>query len=367
MNAVAKRLLAGLVVLVLIAGAVGAYLLTRTEPTRFSAEFSQTVGLYAGSDVRILGVKVGKVTKVQPDGEVVKVDMELDGDQKVAPDTGAVVIAPSVVSDRYVQLTQPWVTGASIPDGTVISTDKTAVPVELDQIYTSLNDITTALGPNGANKKGALSDLLTVGAKNLKGNGKAINQVIRDLGGATGTLSKSDEKLFATVANLQEFNTTLVDNDRGVAQINRQFAQMTGYLADDRETLAAALSNLASALAVVDDFIRENRGALTDSVKKLTTTTQTLVRQRESLAEFLKVSPLVLRNFMDAYNPEYNVLDGRGNLNELSIWGRPTGNEPTGTTADDGAGGGSGDTAGDSGSETNAPPLLLPSVGVVDQ
>lgn len=365
MSTIAKRLLAGLVVLVLVAGAVGAYLLTRKEPTRFSADFSQTVGLYKGSDVRILGVKVGEVTKVEPDGEVVKVEMELDGDQKVAPDTGAVVIAPSVVSDRYVQLTQPWVTGSSIADGTVIPTDKTAVPVELDEIYTSLNDITTALGPNGANKNGALSDLLKVSAKNLKGNGKAINQVIRDLGGATGTLSKSDEKLFATVANLQEFNTTLVDNDRGVAQINQQFAEMTGYLSDDRETLAAALRNLAGALGVVDDFIRENRGALTDSVKKLTTTTQTLVRQRDSLAEFLKVSPLVLRNFMDAYNPEYNVLDGRGNLNELSIWGRPTGNEPTGATDD---GGGSGDPSeGASSSGTNAPPLLLPSVGVVER
>ena len=70
------------------------------------AEFVRAVGLYKGSDVRILGVKVGEVTDVSPRGDRVEVEMTYDDHYNVPAEAKAVVVAPSVVSDRYVQLTQ---------------------------------------------------------------------------------------------------------------------------------------------------------------------------------------------------------------------------------------------------------------------
>ena len=75
---------------------------------------------------------------------------------------------PSVVSDRYIQLAPVYTGGPAMSDNATIPRDRTATPVELDQLYTSLNKLATSLGPNGANSKGALSNLLNTAAANLE-------------------------------------------------------------------------------------------------------------------------------------------------------------------------------------------------------
>lgn len=309
------------------------------QGTEFDALFESSVGLYPGSNVEVLGVPVGTVTRVRAEGPNVRVSMRLDSDRQVAADSAAVIVAPTLVSDRFVQMTKAWTGGKALPAGAVLDRARTAVPVEIDDLYRSLNDIGQQLGPNGANANGALSDLLDVAADNLGGQGAGINQMIGEFGRATSTLADSGDDLFATIGNLKEFTDMLAANDQSVASVNRQFADVTDYLADDRQDLAAAIANLGDALAILDDFIADNRDHLTSSVKNLLGPTQVLVKQKESLEETVRLVPVVLQNFLKAYNPEYGTLDGRINLNELSIW---SGDGQTGATSSD------------------APPLLIP-------
>ena len=161
------------------------------DQKRVTAYFSRAVGVYAGSDVQVLGVRVGAVESVTPRGNRVEVVFTVDREVGVAPDTKAVVVAPSVVSDRYVQLTDLSRGGPVIADGAVIPESRTATPVELDELYASLNTLVTALGPDGANSDGALSELLDTGAANLEGNGKAFNESVRNFAEAARTLSGS--------------------------------------------------------------------------------------------------------------------------------------------------------------------------------
>ncbi|WP_456695978.1 MCE family protein [Aeromicrobium sp. P5_D10] len=330
-----------LVAAVLVAGFVG-YRAASGGGTEFKAKFEATIGLYPGSEVQVLGVRVGTVTAVEPTGDSVTVSMRLNKGENIAADTNAVIVAPTMVSDRFVQLTEPYVGGEKLKAGAVLATERTAVPVEIDDLYSSLIDASEKLGPNGANKNGALSDLLEVAAKNLDGQGADINKMIAEFGKATGTLSDTGDDFFATLANFKEFNDMLVTNDRGVANVNRQFAAVTDYLAEDRQDLAEAVANLGDALSIVDDFIDDNRGNLKTSVENLLGPTQVLVKQKDSLEEAVRTIPLVLQNYLKAYNPKTNTLDGRGNLNEVSIW------------ANDGL---SAQTS------KKAPPVLLPGVG----
>ena len=342
MSTTRKTLATAVVVaLVAIAGLL-AWRSSTSGGTHVEALFESTVGLYPGSEVQVLGVKVGKVTDVEPQGPVVRVSMELEAGQHVEADTGAVLVAPTLVSDRFVQLTKPDTGGARLKDGAKIPRNRTAVPVEIDDLYASLTDVATQLGPDGANQEGALSDLLDVAARNLDGNGAGINQMIDDFGKATGTLSGSSDDLFATIGNLKEFSDMLAANDQSVADVNRQFATVTDYLADDRADLADAITDLGDALAIVDDFIDDNRSNIKTSVDNLLGPTQVLVKQRKSLEESVRLMPAVLQNFLRAYNPEHNTIDARGNLNETSIWA------DAGLTAK---------------SSADAPPLLLPGAG----
>ncbi|HEU4912805.1 MAG TPA: MCE family protein [Actinomycetes bacterium] len=301
--ALVVALLAGLVVWLWPGGG------TRTA----RAEFVRAVGLYAGSDVRILGVKVGEVTDVTPDGDRVVVEMTYDDKYSVPADAKAVVVAPSVVSDRYVQLTPVYDGGPKLADDARIGLERTAVPVELDRIFASLNDLNVALGPEGANKDGALSRLLAVGADNLEGEGENINRTMRDFSLAIGTLSDGKEDLFGTLRNLQVFTTALAQSDQEVRAFNNDLASVADQLAAERDELALALKHLATALSEVAAFVKENRANLTTDIEGLADITGTLAKQKDAMAEVLDAGPVALSNLANAYNPSSGTLDTRNN------------------------------------------------------
>ena len=119
----------------------------------------------------------------------------------------------------------------------MIPLDRTATPVELDDLTASVNDLATALGPNGANADGALSDVLDTAAANLSGNGELFSETIQQLSDASAALADSRGDLFTTVDNLSKFTKALADSDAQVRSFNDKLADVSGYLADDRDDL----------------------------------------------------------------------------------------------------------------------------------
>ncbi|MFC4853719.1 MCE family protein [Actinophytocola glycyrrhizae] len=286
--------------------------------TRITAYFAKTVGVYPDSEVKVLGVGVGRITSVTPRGDRVRVEMTVDDGIEIPAAAQAVVVAPSLVSDRYVQLTPAYESGPLMADGTVIPLDRTATPVELDDLTASVNDLTTALGPNGANENGALSDVLDTAAANLAGNGELFNQTITQLSDASAALADSRGDLFTTVDNLATFTEALAESDAQVKAFNNRLADVSGYLAQDRDELGTALTSLGTALTDVHGFIATNKDAITSNVDKLTGVTQALVDQRAAVAEILDVAPLAMSNFLSTYDAASASFAIRGNLNELT-------------------------------------------------
>jgi phospholipid/cholesterol/gamma-HCH transport system substrate-binding protein len=285
--------------------------------TTLSAYFGKTVGLYAGSSVRVLGVPVGQVTDVTPQGDAVRVDMRVDAVQLPA-DVGAVVVAPSLVSDRYVQLTPAYDSGPTLATGTVLAKDRTATPVELDDLYASLDKLSTALGPNGANKDGALSGVLDTAANTLKGNGASLNSTVGQLADLAKTLDGSKDDLFSTVQNLNSFTGALAQSDQQLNEFYGRVADVSQFLAADSSDVGAALQSLGGALGDVQQFVNDNKGALESNVDKLASLSKVLVDQRASLAEVLDIAPTGATNFINSYDAASGTIAVRDNLNELT-------------------------------------------------
>jgi phospholipid/cholesterol/gamma-HCH transport system substrate-binding protein len=315
-----RRTVALVVALALLAAAavVAGRALTGGDSTRLTVYFDRAVNVHEGSDVRVLGVTVGTVRSVTPEPTRVKITLTVDSGVTLPADAHAVSIAPSLVSGRYVQLTPAYTSGPQLRDGDVIPVDRTAAPLEVDQLYASITELSETLGPDGVNRNGALSELLDVGAENLRGNGQALSHTLENFGSAAGTLAASREDFFGTIENLQAFTTMLKENDTGIREAQEQLADVSGFLAADRRELAAALTELGAALGEVDRFISDNRGRIKSNVDKLSSITGTLVRQRASLAEALDTAPLAAGNFLGTYNPATGTFDGRANLNEIS-------------------------------------------------
>ncbi|HWJ08618.1 MAG TPA: MCE family protein [Nocardioides sp.] len=314
----ARRFLpVAVVVLLLLAGVI--WMIGGNSNTKtVTAYFPRAVSVYEGSDVRVLGVAIGQVEEVVPQGTQVKVVMTYDGDVDVPQDAQAVIVSPSVVGDRYVQLTPAFEDGEKVmADNTVIKVDKTAIPLELDQIYSSIDKLTVALGPEGANREGALTDLLEQTAKNFGGQGEQFRETIEDFGKLSETLDNNKEELFDSASQLEGFIKTLADNDQTVRSFNKSLGDVSGLLADERQELTTALSNLGTALDEVAGFVKTNRAVLGRNIRDVNRVAKVLVRQRENLDEILDAGPLALTNLYHTYNPKDGTLDTNANIGNL--------------------------------------------------
>ncbi|WP_092801948.1 MCE family protein [Rhodococcus globerulus] len=296
---------------VLVVGGALWWVFTRAATTTITAYFDKSIGIYDGSDVRVLGVKVGTVTSVEPQGDQVKVDLRVDRGIDIPADANAAQVTPSVVADRYIQLTPVFTGGNKMTSGSVIPIERTATPVEVDQLYASINDLASALGPEGANKDGALSKFVETGAANLDGNGAALGESITQLSDAARTLNDSSDNIAITIKNLNTFVGALATNDQQVRQFNTQLSDLTGFLAGERDDLGAALNQLSFALGDVAKFVADNRDQLATTAEGLIAPTQTLANNKEGLANTLTMLPLAISNLVNSYDAESGVLASR--------------------------------------------------------
>jgi len=311
-----SRILAGLVVLLLVVAA----LLTlgdRDGTKHVTVDFQQTNSLYEGSEVRILGVPVGTVEKLTPKGDVVSARLAYDGDVTLPADVTAVVVSPSIVGDRFVQLSPAYSKGARLADGGHVPTERTAVPVELDEVYSSLDDLSVALGPKGANADGSLSSLLDDSAAQLDGQGAQLNETIRNFGRLSTTLSDNKDELFGSLREVQQFVSLLEQNDASVRTFNDSTAKVADVLEGERDDLAATLASLSHALVDVNTLVSENRDELRGNVDNLTSLTNVLAARQEEVEALVVEAPTALSNVALAYDGRYGTLDTRANLVEL--------------------------------------------------
>jgi phospholipid/cholesterol/gamma-HCH transport system substrate-binding protein len=288
-----------------------------------TADFPRTVSLYEGSDVKILGVPVGKVDKITPMGTKVRVQLHFDGKYPVPAGAKAAVVSPSIVGDRFVQLTPAYTSGPKMQNDAHLGLDKTATPLELDEIFSSINDLDKALGPNGANKAdaggvGPLTRLLDSTARNFGGQGVEFNKTLKNVGAFTQTLADNKDALFNTLNKVEDFTSTLKKNDTTVRQFNDSLAKGANLLAGERQDLAAVLRNLSVALVEVRSFVHENRASLSSNIAGLNQISKVLVKRRDALDEILRVAPAALNNLYLAGNVKQGTLDTRDNAGELT-------------------------------------------------
>ncbi len=289
------------------------FVLVRDEPQTktVTAHFSRAVSIYEGSQVRVLGVPIGEVTAVVPEGNSVRVEMQYDAEHKVPADAQAVIVTPTLVADRFVQLTPAWTGGAVMADGADIELPETGTPVELDRIYSSLRDLSEALGPNGVNEDGSLDTLLEAGTGALEGQGARGNRMIRDMAQAAGTFGRGSGELFGTVEHLSELTRVLAENDAVVTRFIRDLSAASSQLSGERQELRAMLAALATAVAEVETFVRDHRGRLRGNVDALGEVAGVLAAEKESLALALEKGPLGAGNLAIAFDTKTGSIGGR--------------------------------------------------------
>lgn len=301
-----------LLLLVLIAAiVVGAGTWVAGNSTHhITAYFRSTTGLYVGDRVMILGVEVGRVNEITPEGDQVRVEFEYDGDYDVPADAKAAIVAPVLVTGRYIQLAPAYTGGTKMQDGQTIPVERTAVPVEFDEVKKQVVKLAQDVGRTPENPDGSLNEFVASTAAALRGNGQNLHDSLVQLSDATSTLSKGGGDLFDSVRNLQAFTSALAANEQQITAFSRELATMSSVLDDNRTELEALLNSMLVTFGEVTQFLQDNRDALTTDVGKLTELTRQLVDREDTLASILHTAPTALANFYNIYDPDSDSLTG---------------------------------------------------------
>jgi phospholipid/cholesterol/gamma-HCH transport system substrate-binding protein len=267
-----------------------------------TAHFDRAVAVYPGTDLRVMGVQVGEVTAVVPDGNSVRVEMRYDSKYKLPAGAKAAVVTPTLVADRYVQVFPAYGKGAVLPDHGDIPLTRTQTPIELDRMYKALDDLSTTLGPKaGSTSGGALDNLLTAGAKALDGNGELGSEAIRNLSEAADTFARNRGPLFDNVRSLAEITDTLATNDTTVQAFLRHLTKVSGQLEGERTELRKMLAALARVLGTVKGFVHENRKTLGKDVELLSSVIGRIDKHKDALGIAVQEGSLALGNLAVAF------------------------------------------------------------------
>lgn len=300
-----------LAALLLVTLGVGVYQVWPSRGgTKLTAYFTNAVGLYPGDQVRVVGVPVGTIDSIEPRPSDVKITMTLDRGIKVPADAKALIIAPNLVAARFIQLTPAYTEGEEMADGTSIGLDRTAVPVEWDQVKEQLTQLSAQLGPQEGSVQGPLAQVVNQAADTFDGNGESFRNALRELSQTAGRLGDSRTDLFGTVRNLQVLVDALSNSNEQIVQFTNHVASVSQVLADSASGLDSTLDTLNQALSDVRGFLNESNDSLIAQVGKLADFTQILTDHSEDIEQLLHVAPNGLANFYNIYNPAQGTVGG---------------------------------------------------------
>lgn len=302
----------------LVAGTIVLVRQTFFGPTTITAYFPTATAIYAGDEVRVSGVKVGTIDSIQPDGTQTKMTLKVDHGVPVPADAKAVIVAQNLVAARYVQLTPAYRDGGgpTMGDGGVIPVDRTAVPVEWDEVKDQLMRLATELGPkSGAGVSDtSISRFIDSSASALDGNGEKLRQTLGQLSGAARIFAEGSGNIVDIIKNLQIFVGALRDSKEQIVLFQNRLASLTSVVNDSRSDLDGALSNLSVAIGEVQRFVVGTRNATAEQVARLADVTQVLVDNKMSLENILHIAPNALANFENIYYPNGGAVSGAFSL-----------------------------------------------------
>jgi len=295
---------------VVLAGLVAAAAITVIHHTflrsrTITAYFTAAVGIYRGDEVRVSGVKVGTITSIEPQGTQAKLTLAVDRDVPIPADAKAVIAAQNLVSARYVQLAPTYRdSGPTMGDNALIPLERTAIPVEWDEVKDQLNRLATDLGPTTAGSTTSVGRFIDSAADALKGNGDKLRQTIAQLSGVGRVLAQGSGNIADIIKNLQIFVGALRDSGTQLVQFEDRLATLSSVVDNSDSSLDAALKDLSETVSDVKQFIAVSRDATAEQIQRLGDVTQNLVNQRMSLKNILHVAPNVLANGYNVYNPD---------------------------------------------------------------
>jgi len=256
---------------------------------QYKAEFSDATGVVKGDDIRIAGVKVGNVQKVEiVDRTRAKVTFKVKDDAKVTPDTHATIKFRNLVGQRYISLTQQGASAERLQEGSTIPISRTTPALDLTVLFNGFKPLFRALSPQDINKLSY--EIVQV----FQGEGSTLEGLLGHTASLTSTLAERDEVIGALIDNLNEVLVTVGDRDQELSDLIVSLRTLVSGLAKDRDAILDPLESISALAVETSELVSGIRPPLTQDVKQLRTVAGNIAANRGELDRALQVLPIKL-------------------------------------------------------------------------
>ena len=274
------------------------------------AYFNNSNGLFKGDEIRILGVPVGEIDRIEPQPGRVKITFWVDDKYQVPADAKAAILSPQLITSRAIQLTPAYTGGPVMTNGAVIPENRTAVPVEWDDLRQQLEKLTDALQPTQPGGVSTLGAFVNTAADNLRGQGATIRDTVIKMSQAFSALGDHSNDIFATIKNLSILVSALQDSTTLLRQLNQNLSGVSALLADDPNEVGRAVADLNVASGDLHDFLVDNTDAVGTATDKLTSISKAVYDSLDDIKQTLHVAPTAFQNFANIFQPAQAALTG---------------------------------------------------------
>jgi phospholipid/cholesterol/gamma-HCH transport system substrate-binding protein len=255
----------------------------------YKAVFTDATGVNKGDDVRIAGVRVGTVDKVQITGRThALVTFSVKDEQTLSEGTHAAIRYRNLVGQRYVALSDELAGGGRLKQGQTIPVSQTSPALDLTVLFNGFKPLFQALSPGDINKLSY--EIVQV----FQGEGGTLDSLLSHTASVTQTLADRDQVIDSLIDNLNQVLDHLGDRDQQLSSLITTFRGFVHGLTGDRQAILSSLDQISGLSVQTASLLQGIRSPFVEDIKQLRRVAGNIDANKADLDRELQVLPIKL-------------------------------------------------------------------------
>ena len=255
----------------------------------YYAAFSEAAGLKANDEVRIAGVRVGKVKSVDLAGDHVRVQFLVDSGVDFGRQTAAAIKVKTLLGAMYLAL-QPAGEG-QLPEDTEIPVSRTTSPYDVVKAFSGLADTSERIDTDQLAK--ALNTMATL----TKNTPEEFQAALRGMSQLSQNIAARDEQLNTLLTNMRKVSGVLGDRRGDLVTLMRDGDKLFRALAARRESVHNLLTATSQLSIELTKLVRSTRADLKPALNHLDSVVDVLRKNQDNLDNSLRLMAPFYRVF----------------------------------------------------------------------
>ncbi|WP_051246731.1 MCE family protein [Nocardioides halotolerans] len=248
----------------------------------YDAEFSDVSGLRVGDDVRVAGVRVGRVESIDVTEQGARVGFALEEDQALLDTTRMVMRYQNLLGQRYLALVQSGPRGDELRAGATVPLGRTDPGFDLTELLNGFRPLFEVLQPSEVNQ--LASSLVQV----LQGEGGTVEQLLQQTTQLTTYVADRDAVIGEVLQNLTPVLEHLQGRGTEIESTVLELRRLMDGLARDRKAIGASIDGVARLVGSTSSLLDDARAPLVRATRRFVEVADLLARTKGRLNRALE-------------------------------------------------------------------------------